>query len=89
MGLEQRHIIKFLLIKGFKLGEIAKELSSTCGRDAYLRRVSNIGFIKSSSGEPISRSTMLVGHLSTMLLPKFYHFSENIHSLQGGRLLSP
>jgi hypothetical protein len=35
MNLEQRHIINFLRIKGLKLGEIAKELSSASGPDAY------------------------------------------------------
>jgi hypothetical protein len=33
---------------------------------------------------------MLVSdHLSTILMPKFYRFSENIHSLECGRLLNP
>jgi DNA-binding transcriptional MerR regulator len=35
VDLEQRHIIKFLRIKGFNLGEIAKELSNALGLDAY------------------------------------------------------
>jgi hypothetical protein len=35
MDLEQRHIIKFLRIEGLKLGEIAPELSSAYGPDAY------------------------------------------------------
>jgi DNA-binding transcriptional MerR regulator len=35
MDLEQRRIIKFLRIKGLKLGEIAKELSSADDPDAY------------------------------------------------------
>jgi DNA-binding transcriptional MerR regulator len=37
MDLEQRHIIKFLRIKGLKLGEIAKELSNAHGPDAHTR----------------------------------------------------
>jgi hypothetical protein len=32
---EQRHIMKFLRIKGLKLGEITKELSSAHSPDAY------------------------------------------------------
>jgi hypothetical protein len=36
MDLEQRRIIKFLPIKGLKLGEIANEHSSTYGPDAYI-----------------------------------------------------
>jgi hypothetical protein len=35
MELEWRHVIKFLLIKGLKLGEITAELSNPYGRDAY------------------------------------------------------
>jgi hypothetical protein len=35
MDLEQGHIIKLLRIKGFKLGEIAKELSSAYDSYAY------------------------------------------------------
>jgi hypothetical protein len=35
MDLEQRHIIKFLLITGRKLGETAEELSSAYDPDAY------------------------------------------------------
>jgi hypothetical protein len=37
MELEQHHIIKFLNIKGLKLGYIAVELSSLDGQDAYTR----------------------------------------------------
>jgi hypothetical protein len=41
-------------------------------------------------GEPISGRDMLAGdHLSTILMPTFYHVSEDIHSLQGGRLPIP
>jgi hypothetical protein len=39
MDLEQRQIVKFLRIKGLKLGQITKELSSAYGPDAYVRRV--------------------------------------------------
>jgi hypothetical protein len=35
MDLEQCHFIKFLGMKGLKLGQIVKELSSTYGPDAY------------------------------------------------------
>jgi hypothetical protein len=35
MSLERRHIIKFLHIKGLKLGEIAQELSSAYDSNAY------------------------------------------------------
>jgi hypothetical protein len=35
MDLEQRHIVKFLRIKGLEHGEITKELSSACGLDTY------------------------------------------------------
>jgi hypothetical protein len=35
MDLERHHIIKFLGIKSLKLGEIAKELLSVYGPDAY------------------------------------------------------
>jgi transposase len=35
MDLEKRHIIKFLRIKGLKLGEIAKELSSAYDPEMY------------------------------------------------------
>jgi hypothetical protein len=35
MYLEQRHIIKFLRIKGLKIGEIAKELPSSYYPNAY------------------------------------------------------
>jgi hypothetical protein len=35
MHVEQRHIIRFLGIKGLKLAEIAKDLSSAYGPDAY------------------------------------------------------
>jgi hypothetical protein len=35
MELEQRHIIKFVHIKGLKLGGIAQELSSAYGPDLY------------------------------------------------------
>jgi DNA-binding transcriptional MerR regulator len=34
MDLKQFRIIKFLRIKGLKLGEIAKKLLSACGLDA-------------------------------------------------------
>jgi hypothetical protein len=37
MDVEQRHIIKFLLVKSLKLGEIAKKLSSAYGPDAHTR----------------------------------------------------
>jgi hypothetical protein len=36
MDLKQRHIITLLSMKGLKLGEIAKELSSAYGQDAYI-----------------------------------------------------
>jgi hypothetical protein len=35
MDLEQHHIIKFLHIQGLKLGEIAEELLSAYGPNAY------------------------------------------------------
>jgi uncharacterized protein (DUF2132 family) len=35
MELKQRHVIKFLHGKGFKLDEIATELSNTYGWDEY------------------------------------------------------
>jgi hypothetical protein len=35
MELEQRHFIKFLHVKGLKLGEIAMELSDIYSRDAH------------------------------------------------------
>jgi hypothetical protein len=35
MGLEQRHVIKFLRIKRLKLGEITKDISIAYGSDAY------------------------------------------------------
>jgi hypothetical protein len=37
MEVEQRHIIKFLHLKGLKLGDIALDLSSLYGGDAYSR----------------------------------------------------
>jgi hypothetical protein len=38
MELEQRHMIKFLHLKGLKLQEIATELSSAYGQNAHARR---------------------------------------------------
>jgi hypothetical protein len=35
MDPEQRHMIKFLRIKGLKIGEMAKEISNTYCPDAY------------------------------------------------------
>jgi hypothetical protein len=37
MELEQHHVFKFLHLKGLKLGDIAVELSSLYGQDAYAR----------------------------------------------------
>jgi hypothetical protein len=74
-----------LAFKGLKLGEIAQELSTAYGPDAYTPPRRCIGFIKSSSGEPIFGRNMLVDdHLSMTLMPGFYHFFENIHYLQFG-----
>jgi hypothetical protein len=54
------------------------------------RRAENIGFIKSSSGEPISGRNMLTDdHLLMILMSTFYHISEDIHSIQGGQLPIP
>jgi hypothetical protein len=41
-------------------------------------RASDIRFIKSSSGEPISKHNVSVAdHFSTVLMLNFYHFHEN------------
>jgi hypothetical protein len=75
MDLEQHHIIKFLRIKGLKLGEIDKKFPVHVAWIRILRRAEKSGFIKSSSGEPISGRNMLVGeHFSTTLMPKFLFF---------------
>jgi hypothetical protein len=37
MELEQLHIIKFVYLKGLKLGDIAVELSSLDDQDAYAK----------------------------------------------------
>jgi hypothetical protein len=83
MDLEERHFIKLLRIKGLKRGEIAKELSNAYGPDAYIRLSIKHWLHQIKLGEPISECDILVGdHLSTILMPKFYHFAENSHSLQ-------
>jgi hypothetical protein len=90
MELEQRHIIKFLHLKGLKLRKIDAELSSPSGQDVPPRRALNIGFIRPSSGEPTCRRNMLANdHLSTILTLKSYQFFEGFHFPHCERLLTP
>jgi hypothetical protein len=52
-------------------------------------RAQNIGFIKSSLGEPISKRNALADdHLSTILTPKSYQFVESCRFPQCGQLLT-
>jgi hypothetical protein len=44
--MEQRHVIKFMQVKGLKLDEIAMELSNAYGRSASTPPSTNIGCIK-------------------------------------------
>jgi hypothetical protein len=90
MELEQRDIIKFLHLKGLNF---RKSHSNFPVHTAKIRTRGgewNIVLIKSSSGESISKRNMLMDdHLSTMLMLKFYQFSENFSFLQCERLLTP
>jgi hypothetical protein len=84
------HIIKFLCIKGLRLGETVKKLSSADGPDAYTPPSINYWLHQIMLGRTDLRTQRAGGDdISTILMPKFYHFSENIHSLQCERLLSP
>jgi hypothetical protein len=89
MELEYRHVIKFLYMKSLKLGEIATELSNTCGQDASAPE-HEILVISNQAREKLSPKATCCGTTAIRRYwRKNYQFMGNSCPCQCERLLTP
>jgi hypothetical protein len=90
MQLRQPYTITFTHLKVLKLNETVMELCNVYGHDVYHQPSRNIGFIKSSSREPISKGSMLTDdRLSAMSTQKSCRFFGNMGFPERAQLLAP
>jgi hypothetical protein len=90
MEVEQRCIIKFLHLKGLKLGDIVVELFTLDGEDACTRSGIKYCLHQLKLGEQTSRHNVLAGdRISTIPTLKFDRYFGYLRFLQCEQLLTP